>query len=157
LVGNNNPSDCSKKSELKGTDMTKLCLAVGILSISWLPILAHAQATPQCSDGAEEDPEICSLGSCNQRVNIFTPNDDGTGTFNWNQVNLICCGSIHYQTWQQEGRCSYVKVQDPNVREQLKQLAAQGDFLIQNCRGDFLPLSAALEEQEILIKRRKLV
>jgi len=54
------------------------------------------------------------------------------------------------------GFCTQAELKDPTVRTRILELAKNASVLISTCRGDFMPVEAALnDDQKPLINLRK--
>jgi hypothetical protein len=93
---------------------------------------------------------ICSVGNCNGNIEIQTPMGGGGGFFDqaFSCITLQCCGQGNYPFCSfQGGICYWTKLKDPAVRQPLLELAQTQDVLVVSCKGNYLPLTAVLNEE----------
>lgn len=110
----------------------------------------------QCASYASASAFSCSNSSgCNQTIEvdvIETGEYDGA-YFVYSPVT--CCGVSGYPNFYVQGQCYSAALKDPALRQRLKEIAQQGDFLIATCKGEFVPLTLAVVDPPPPLVERK--
>jgi len=116
----------------------------------------QAQITEGCAITLGSIPFDCHVGSCQVDSSRTFPIG---GSVNHTAVEcypIQCCGLNYGTTCNVVGFCTQAELKDPTVRTRILELAKNASVLISTCRGDFMPVEAALnDDQKPLINLRK--
>ena len=128
--------------------MTVVQIRIRVLLFSTLLFGGCGAGLAQCTTGFNFTQVNCgNSAGCQQQIIMSLPNNPGQFGVPFTCKQVSCCGVGGYpQCVPFGGTCYIAKLDNPTIRKQLMQLAETHDLMIASCRGDYLPLSGALQE-----------
>lgn len=138
--------------------MHNLRLTLSLLALSTIPLTA-ARANAQssgCVEGLNPQQVSCAYNGCSGSGTVLIPYG---GQYNSLLVfcqTVNCCAKPVGITCTAIDGCEMAELKDPSIRGRLLELAKSSSLLISDCKGNFLPLEAAISrEQEPLFNLRR--